>query len=927
MRSHWHAARLILTAVWRRTRTNSAPTIALLVALVLPLMLGLTVPSYADAVGIRILNQELAAQSRTTQRPALALLYRYVRANKAVAWRTILSADALVSQNAAGFLQFPIARITRHIRTTPLNVMLVAGNDNGIPMDNAAIGTLVGIDEYMKYVSGRAPTATSNRTEIAVSQRLANRYGLNIDDVLVVSSSNGQRTLTGSIVGIWTPLQRDSQEWLYDPDALESLLLVAPQTLADVVSVTFPDSAAQAAWYIQPAPFMLAPSDVWIIEQRIRTFSQELAKVPAKLDRSPLERFTNTQDTIRTLTLRTSAVAAPIALLALFFVMQLANITYQRRQDEYILLRSRGVSLTWFLIVSAAEWMCYIVIAMLFAIPLSIVSTKIMLRTDSFLKLTSLDVALSWLPTQSFVGAALIAAVIVILGIRPVVSTFQRTLSNNARSRRIDRVRMFARIMVEVIVLIAVMYGYYQLYTQYDPASDVFSNLNTLILPVLSTIAIGMAVNRIIPLVLVLSERIARRSDALATILALQTLARRPERLQNTVLLLTITLGVGGYVASMAATIDTASQNGLSYRIGTDTQLIESALRQRPNANASDGDRFLLTPLGAHAQLPGIIAYAPVGQYDGRISIGNTPIDTNVVAVDRSRFAAVIPHFQDAWLGPGNSMGLLMNQLATYRDGVIIDKSIAGTSNIGDKVAVTLIVDDIPPVDVRMRIVGLVDGWPGQYSVDRPYLIMNLSYVSDEIGFLPPTDVWIHRDTRVPLDDVISAARAAAIPILDTVDFEDARTNEFTRPERQALFGMLSVGFVAAAGLTIMAILVSALASMRQRNIELGMLQAMGMPAHTARRVIVLEQSIITSSGMICGLLAALVCAERILPSLHAGVAPHRDIPTNIPITAWSTIAGMLAIYAVAVLVALGTVFRNSRSLRIADAVKLGDEN
>lgn len=926
MRSHWHAARLILTAVWRRTRTNPAPTIALLVALVLPLMLGLTVPSYADAVGIRILNQELAAQSRTTQRPALALLFRYVRANKAVAWRTILSADALVSQNAASYLQFPIARITRHIRTTPLKVMLVVGNDDGIPMDNAAIGTLVGIDEYMKYVSGRAPTATSDRTEIAVSQRLANRYGLNIDDVLVVSSSDGQRTLSGSIVGIWTPLQRESQEWLYDPDALESLLLVDPQTLTEVVSRTFPDSVAQAAWYIQPAPFMLAPSDVWIIEQRIRTFSQELAKVPAKLDRSPLERFTNTQVTIRTLTLRTSAVAAPIALLALFFVMQLANITYQRRQDEYILLRSRGVSLTWFLIVSAVEWMCYIVIATLFAIPLSIVSTQIMLRTDSFLQLTSLDVAWSWLPTQSFVGAALIAIVIVILGIRPVISTFQRTLSNNARSRRIDRVRMFGRIMVEVIVLIAVIYGYYQLYTQYDPASDVFSNLNTLILPVLSTIAIGLAVNRVIPLVLVLSERIARRSDALATILALQALARRPERLQNTVLLLTITLGVGGYVASMAATIDTASLNGLSYRIGADTQLIESALRQRPNTNTSDGDPFLLTPLGAHAALPGIIAYAPVGQYDGRISIGNTPISTNVIAVDRSRFASVIPHFQDAWLGPGNSMGLLMNQLATYRDGVIIDKSIAGTSNIGDKVAVTLIVDDIP-VDVRMRIVGLVEGWPGQYSVDRPYLVMNLSYVSDEIGFMPPTDVWVRRDTRVPLDEVISAARTAAIPILDTIDFDDARTSEFTRPERQALFGMLSVGFVAAAGLTIMAILVSALASMRQRNIELGMLQAMGMPAHTARRVIVLEQSIITMSGMICGLLAALVCAEWILPSLHAGVAPHRDIPANIPITAWSTIAGMLAIYAVAVLVALGTVFRNSRSLRIADAVKLGDEN
>jgi ABC-type antimicrobial peptide transport system permease subunit len=124
-----------------------------------------------------------------------------------------------------------------------------------------------------------------------------------------------------------------------------------------------------------------------------------------------------------------------------------------------------------------------------------------------------------------------------------------------------------------------------------------------------------------------------------------------------------------------------------------------------------------------------------------------------------------------------------------------------------------------------------------------------------------------------------------------------------------------------------MAILVSALASMRQRNIELGMLQAMGMPADTARHVIVIEQGIITVSGMCCGLFAAIVTAATILPSLHAGVAPHRDVPPSTPITAWGTIGAILIIYAGAVLVALRTAFVNNQRLRMADAVKLGDEN
>lgn len=925
MQSHWYAARLLLTAVWRRTRANPAATLALLGALVLPLTLGLTVPSYADAVGVRILNQELNAQSRITDRPALALMYRYVRANKAVAWNTILGADALVNQSAAQFLQFPIARITSHIRTVPLRAMLVTGSDKGTPLNPAPLATLVGIEELMKYASGRAPQFTSGDTEVAISLDTANTYGLNVADVLVLSTTDGRKNLRCTIVGIWSPREPESQTWLYPPSTLNTLVIVAPQSMREVVSTTFPDSVAQAAWYIQPQAFQLGPNDVWQIEQRIRELTQELAKVPAKLERSPLERFHTTQTTIQTLTLRTAAVAAPIALLALFFVVQLANIAYQRRLDEFILLRSRGVSLRWFVVVSAIEWLCYIVIATLISLPLSLLATQLMLRTDTFLHVTDVSVPWSSLPSQSFIGATIIGSIIVVLGVRPVIAIFRSTLSNNTRNRRTDRWRALMRILVEVVLVVAVSYGYYQLYTQYDPASDVFSNPLTLALPVVCTVTIGVIANRVLPWLLVLSEKIARRSDGLAAILALQTLARRPERLQTTVLLLTITLGIGGYMASMAATIDTASRNGLAYRIATDTQLIESAATLKPNTD-TQGNRYLITPLGAHAKLPGVTAYAPIGNYQGRISIGSQNIDTNVVAIDRTRFLHVVPHFDDAWLGNNESLGQLMNQLALRRDGVIIDRRIAGNSNIGDRVAVTLFIED-SQVDVRMRIVAMVDGWPGQYSSDKPFLIANMGFVADEFGYLPPSDVWLRRDTTVSLDEILTAARAAAIPVIDTVDYAEAQLTEFTRPERQGLFGMLSIGFIAAAGLTIMAIVVSALATMRQRNIELGMLQAMGMPTQTARAVLIIEQSVTTLSGMLCGLVAAVVCATSILPSLHAGVAPHRDVPASTPITAWSTIAIMIVVYAGVILVTMRFLFVNNQRLRIADAVKLGDEN
>ena len=80
----WHAIRLLLLAAWRRSVVAPAANLALLAALTIPLALAITVPTYADAAGLRILNDELARQTRQTQRPALALLFRHVRSNKAV---------------------------------------------------------------------------------------------------------------------------------------------------------------------------------------------------------------------------------------------------------------------------------------------------------------------------------------------------------------------------------------------------------------------------------------------------------------------------------------------------------------------------------------------------------------------------------------------------------------------------------------------------------------------------------------------------------------------------------------------------------------------------------------------------------------------------------------------------------------------------
>ena len=133
----FHAVILLLRATLRRTIAAPTATLALIFALCIPITLAVIVPSYANAAGIRILANQMERQTRQTQRPALALLFRAVRGTKPLPWRTIRAGDALMTQNAGAFLQIPIASLTRHIRTIPYALMAVQGTDGGVALGTA----------------------------------------------------------------------------------------------------------------------------------------------------------------------------------------------------------------------------------------------------------------------------------------------------------------------------------------------------------------------------------------------------------------------------------------------------------------------------------------------------------------------------------------------------------------------------------------------------------------------------------------------------------------------------------------------------------------------------------------------------------------------------------------------------------------------
>jgi hypothetical protein len=271
---------------------------------------------------------------------------------------------------------------------------------------------------------------------------------------------------------------------------------------------------------------------------------------------------------------------------------------------------------------------------------------------------------------------------------------------------------------------------------------------------VMSMHDLGVLAVRLIPLLLELLARLARRPSWVAPLVALRTLARQPGAYRGPLLLLILTLSLAAFSASMAASLDSALRTAIGYQIGAQTQLLETGESTEqpggqpqppPKKDIQEEPRFLFVPVSDHLDVPGVTAATRVGTYDDvSLQLGGASARAQLVGIDRVDFPKVVPRFDRAW-GGGQSLGALMNLLAQSYDGVLVSRDVLSKGvKIGDALpALVRIADD--QRQVSFKIIGAIDLWPGFYPQDGPIVVANLDYIFDEMSGQYPYDVWIAR--------------------------------------------------------------------------------------------------------------------------------------------------------------------------------------
>jgi putative ABC transport system permease protein len=397
-------------------------------------------------------------------------------------------------------------------------------------------------------------------------------------------------------------------------------------------------------------------------------------------------------------------------------------------------------------------------------------------------------------------------------------------------------------------------------------------------------------------------------------------------------LLLILTLSLAVFTASMARTLDSYTVERSYYEVGSDFRLVEMGESTELGGFGAPGESteeeeedtgpdWLFLPVSTHKEIPGVREAARVWTKEVNVTLPNGQIQGSLMGVDRIDFGRVgffRPDFAPA------SFGALMNALAVRDDAILVSREIMGRGiQVGDRIPIRIPIGSTPTID--FTVAGVLDLFPRLYPEDGPFFVANLDYVFNNAGGVYPYDVWVRTDPYVTVESLEEGARSLGINVMRTYDARELVDEAQLAPERQGVFGLLSVGFIASALLTVLGFLIYSYISFTQRYIELGVLRAVGLSVRQMAIFLIAEQLTLVATGALAGTGLGVLVSRMFIPFFQVEGGQHPFTPPFVVRVAWGEIQYIYAVFGAMFVAGVLVLLLSLRRMRIFEAVKLGE--
>ena len=939
----------------RRFSSEPVLTLCLLLGWSVVVALASAPPMYSDAANRSLLQHELQT---VPNRSAFSFFYHYVRGSsvEGADWQDYLALNQYMETRYTQDLGLPHRSEMHYVKSDLFQVFPLRGGRYELrdkPLLRGYLGFIDGLEEYVSVVEGviPAPTGADGDTgevvEVLVSQAFAVEAGLQVGERYILFDPSA-RVSTGAIqrlevpvriTGIWIPRADGGASWHLPAPSFANVFLVPEESYIREIGARVPHALTDVGWYRVVDGSRVRAEDVERFLRRVTFVDRQIKSlIPTTyLELSPVSALRRYQRVASAQAILLLLFSIPILGLALYFIVLVADSTVKRQQIEISILKSRGATTGQVFSIYLLQGVT-LGIAALAAGPLLgrlvaqlIGGTRYFMTFDAQAPLQIETTATSMTYTFVAIGAALLATVLPAMGAaRLAIVEAKREVSR--RQRR----SFWERSHVDFLLLGIAGYGYYLLKTQgriaflqADVPADPLDNPLLFLAPALFILAVALVAVRLFPLIAAGLSLFWARLGGISMLLAFYNLARAGKIYTSLLLLLILTTSLGTFTASMARTLDANLVARIFYEIGADVTLTEgAALRTLP----SDGDGpageqeefvWINLPVDEHRQAPGVKAATRIGEFPVSTRVGDRLVSGVLFGIDRSQFPQVAyfrPDFADA------SLGALMNALALEFSGIIVSGSMLRTLGlqVGDSINLSGLVPT-SNATFTFQIVGAMELFPTVYPEDGAFFVANLNYIFSLLGHEVPYRVWLATEEAIDPDRLTSSLDDLGYRVLAIEDAHTELAEAQARPARVGLFGFLSVGFIAVAGLSLLALVIYSALSFRQRFIQLGILRAMGLSAGQLVLSLGCEQVTVTAAGVALGSYLGLLSSFMFIPFFQIGYEQADLIPPFVVHIAWDDVVALaLAMLGMVLAAAVATLWLLMR-MKTFQAVKLGE--
>jgi putative ABC transport system permease protein len=901
-------------------------TFLALLGIVLAIGLVSNAAFFAQAVDQVILNQELDAFSAMTGRPPFSTsVYTFPSARSPI---TLPHAEELalhVSGTLAGEVGLPVDHLGMQIHS---GNMMLQPRDGDTQygkeefLSSVDVAYIENVSDKMQIIAGDAldpDGASGEATDVWMHTRLAEKMGINTGEIFKIGVNVRAETINVRIKGIWRAEDVDDDFWFENPDAtLQNVLLVRRQDYVNRVQPLVPSGSWYVSWHI-----ILDDSRVYpeLAQEYLQGFTRASVVIDRYLPKArintppldPLKSFVTRGDTLTMILL---SFNLPAFGFLLYFLVLSSAIIAQWQQRETAMLVGRGMRAGSILTLTLFEELILFVVGYPLGLGLGMVLAHVMGNTASFLSFTSrppLPVAMRGLNVPVTLVALLVALFSRLI---PALQATRLSAIEVDRARaRPSKGPFWYRAYLDFLLFIPTYYAYQQvsqkgsLSTLFrDSPADLYQDPLLILVPALFVLTASLMILRLFPLIMRVLDFFANLIPWPTPHLALRQLARRSHTYINPLLLVIVSLGLGVYTLSMAASMDQWLIDRIYYSVGSDLAFSVLPL-------SADGSAESVTVITGEwipqpenfRDVEGVNRATRVGSYNMSTSLMNSgEIRGRFLAVDRTDFGSIAWFRKDFSPEP---LGGLMNQLATSSNSILVSEEIFQKNQllIGDELTLRISINYELQVVDRFRVAGTFKYFPTVYEQatggprttasgdHRVTFIGNLDHLNFYVGMTVPHDIWLSVDPQADagtvLKSVPSTLRIATGRERDSLGMIQKEQAKF---ERVGVFGTLSVGFLAAVVMAIMGLLIYTYASLRERLHRFTILRAVGLLQQQIASQVVMEYAFLTAYGSVAGALIGAAASSLFVPLFRFSGEQGVPLPPLIPIIATDQVQNLV---------------------------------